>query len=345
MPETVPGTGAPKISVCIPTYNRAALLPAFLQSIFAQTHPDFEVVIADNASTDATAEIIGGISDARLRYHRNETNIGPFRNMNLLLEMARGEYVTIVHDDDLYAPEFLERLSAMLDAHPDVGMVHCAAYEVDADGARRRLVQAYPTTRVVAGDTEFVRYLQNHNVCCSSVMARRRLYLDTGGFDLDLLCADYMMWVKMAARADIAYVAEPLLNMRVHLETVTSWLNPARWHSEFRTILERGLELGARLKPQLVRDRAGIERLAARTQGRRFLVAELAAVARGDYELARGYREVLQALRGLGLSSAYTLTAGLLTNRVGQRLLAAGNQVRRARARRHSELHGKAART
>ncbi len=329
-------TGAPRISVCVPTYNRAPLFRPFLDSILRQTFTDFEVVVADNCSTDATPEIVNTISDPRLRYHRNEKNIGPFGNMNLLLQLARGDYITIVHDDDLYAPQFLETLGAMLDRHPDVGMVHCAAHEVDADGTRRRLVRAYPTTRVLPGDQEFVRYLQNHNVCCSSVMARRSLYLEAGPFDLDLLCADYMMWVRMAARADVAYVAEPLLDMRVHLDTVTSWLNPARWHSDFVVILERGLAVGAELRPALVRDRAAITRLAATTQGRRFLVAELAAVSRGDYELARGYLEVLRKLRDIGLSPAYTATASLFTNRLGQSLLSLGARIRRTRARRVS---------
>ena len=336
MSETAPAS-APKISVCVPTYNRAALLKPFLACLFKQTLTDFEVIVSDNCSTDATREIVAGCSDPRLRYHRNETNIGPFGNMNLLLELARGTYVTIVHDDDLYAPEFLERLSTMLDQYPSVGMVHCAAHEVAADGTRQRLVRAYPTTRVLPGDQEFVRYLQNHNVCCSSVMARRSLYRETGPFDLDLLCADYMMWVRMAARADVAYVADPLLEMRVHLDTVTSWLNPARWHSDFETILDRGLALGVELKPDLVRDREALKRLAARTQGRRFLVAELAAVSRGDYELAKGYRDVLEKLRTIGLSRAYTAVAAALTNPVGRRLLSLGVRVRRARARRISD--------
>jgi hypothetical protein len=218
-------------------------------------------------------------------------------------------------------------------------MVHCAAYEVDEDGTRRRVVQAYPTTRVIPGDQEFVRYLQNHNVCCSSVMARRTLYLEAGPFDLDLLCADYMMWVKMAARADVAYVAEPLVNMRVHVDRVTSWLNPARWYQDFRVILDRGLALGAQLKPELVRDRPRIERLAATTQGRRFLVAELAAVSRGEFDLADGYRSVLKDLRSLGLSPMYAWTADALTNGIGRQLLALAARVRRARARRLSDAH------
>ena len=68
---------APKVSVCVPTNNRAALLKPFLTCLFKQTLADFEVIVSDNCSTDATREIVAGFSYLRLRYHRNETNIGP----------------------------------------------------------------------------------------------------------------------------------------------------------------------------------------------------------------------------------------------------------------------------
>ena len=118
---------------------------------------------------------------------------------------------------------------------------------------------------------------------------------------------------------------------------MTSWLDPARWHSEFEIILKRGLALGAELKPDLVRQPTAIVKRAARTQGRRFLIAELSAVSRGDYALADGYREVLRKLRQIGLSPAYTLTTALLTNRFGRFVLSIGARLRRARARRFVE--------
>src|SRR5437588_7283045 len=154
----------PKISVCVPTYNRAPLLGAFLASLLNQTCRDFEIIVADNCSSDETPQIVHSFADPRLRYHRHDRNIGPFANMNYLIDQARGAYICIVHDDDLYGPEFLERESAMLDSHPAVGMVHCAVYEADAAGERRQVVRAYPTTRVLAGRDEFIRYLQGHNV-------------------------------------------------------------------------------------------------------------------------------------------------------------------------------------
>jgi glycosyltransferase involved in cell wall biosynthesis len=338
-------TAPPKVSVCVPTYNRAPLLKTFLATIFAQTYPNFEVIISDNCSTDATPEIIGAISDPRLRYYRNDTNIGPYANMNRLLELAAGEYVSIVHDDDLYSPQFLEREADMLARHPGVGMVHCAAREIDADGTPRQIVRAYVTTCVRPGQAEFLRYLEGHNVCCSSVMARRSLLQQAGPFDGRYLCADFLMWMKLALHADVGYIADPLLDMRVHPDTVTSWLDPARWHREFVTLLEEGFALGVSKDASLARRRTAIFRRASRAQGRRFVIAALAAASRGDFELAGGFATVLERLRPIGLPALYATVPRLFMNRFGRTVLTAAARVRRARARRQAQSYaGRAAR-
>jgi glycosyltransferase involved in cell wall biosynthesis len=336
MPDVAP---APKISVCVPTYNRAPLLRNFLASILNQTFRDFEVIVADNCSTDETPEIVQAFDDSRLRYVRHDRNIGPFANMNYLIAQARGSYICIVHDDDVYFPAFLERESDMLDRHPAVGMVHCAVYEVDADGRRRQVVRAYPSTVVLHGKDEFVRYLEGHNVCCSSVMARAQLYRDNP-FDPRFLCADFLMWMKFALRADVAYIAEPLLEMRVHGDTVTSWLNPMRWHDEFMAIAEEGFTLGTQSYPALAGQRTALFQRAGRAQGKRFLTAGLAAVSRGEFELARGYTAVLEKLQAVGLPRTYSAAVRLLTNEPGRRLLQVIAGVRRSRARRLTQESG-----
>src|SRR5437868_4868847 len=132
MPDPAAGA-SPRVSVCVPTYNRAPLLKNFLSSILNQTFRDYEVIVADNCSTDDTRAVVAAFTDPRLSYHRHDRNIGPFANMNWLIERARGTYLCIVHDDDLYFPEFLARECALLEAHPGMGMVHCAVHEVTAD--------------------------------------------------------------------------------------------------------------------------------------------------------------------------------------------------------------------
>jgi glycosyl transferase family 2 len=331
MPDPRPST--PRISVCVPTYNRASLLKNVLNSILSQTFGDFEVIVADNCSTDETPEVVRSFRDPRVRYHRHEQNIGPFGNMNFLIGEARGEYLCIAHDDDVYYPEFLQKELEMLDRYPNAGMVHCAVNEVDVDGTRRQVVKAYPTTRALDGKSEFVRYLQGHNVCCSSVTARASLFRENP-FDSRFLCADFLMWMKFALRADVAYVAEPLLDMRVHAVTVTSWLNPMKWHDEFMAILNEGFALGVQVDPGLAGQREKLFRIAGRAQGRRFLTAALSAIARGDFALARGYTAVLVKLQTAGSPRLYSVATRLLTNGAGHRLLKLVAGVRRLRARR-----------
>ena len=97
---------------------------AFLASLLNQTCRDFEIIVADNCSSDETPQIVHSFADPRLRYHRHDRNIGPFANMNYLIDQARGAYICIVHDDDLYGPEFLERESALMEEARALGSCH-----------------------------------------------------------------------------------------------------------------------------------------------------------------------------------------------------------------------------
>lgn len=328
----MPVTTTPKVTVCLPTYNRAGYLASCLTGILGQTFRDFEVLVSDNCSTDATPDVVQACADPRIRYHRNEMNIGVFPNMNRCLAQARGEYVCILHDDDVYSPRFLEREVELLDRYPTAGLVHCAAYEIDARNLRRRLIRAYPQDCLREGKQEFLRYLGGHNICCSTVMARRRLYQDMGGFDPSYLCSDFFMWLQFALQADIAYVAAPLVAMRVHDCALSSSIEPARWCREYLALMERGLKLADSACPSLLRERGPILRRAIRAQGKRFFVMAMGAVTAGEQQLAGGYVDVLRQLESRGLSPAYARGASLLNNRIGRLALSLVRRFWRAGA-------------
>jgi hypothetical protein len=166
-------------------------------------------------------------------------------------------------------------------------------------------------------------------------MARSSLYRDNP-FDMRFLSADFLMWIKFALQADVGYIAEPLVEMRVHPDTVTSWLDPMRWHDEFMAILEEGFEIGSQVHPSLGNQREALFRKAGRAQGKRFLTAALSAVSRGEFEVARGYTDVLEKIQAIGLPRAYSVAARLLTNAPGRRVLQVVAGARRNRARRIS---------
>lgn len=327
-----PGAAPPKVTVCLPTYNRAAYLGACLDSLLAQTFRDFEVIVSDNCSPDATPEAVAQRPDPRVRYIRNERNLGAFPNMNRCLALARGEYVCVAHDDDLYEPRFLERQAAMLDRHPGAAFVHCATYEIDGEGRRRRVVRAYPEDRLLEGKAEFMLYLGGHNVCCSTVMVRRALYDRVGGFDPGLLASDWLMWLKLCLEGDVAYVAEPLACMRVHGASFSSSLDAGQWCRDFLAILDRGVAMAQKTCPSLVADQRDLVRRAVRSQGRRFFVAAMAAICEGNQKAADGFIAVLRELERRGLPRVYARLAAACNNPAGQLCLEGVRRVRRLRA-------------
>lgn len=119
---------APGISVLVPVYNREEFLPACLESACAQTVRDLEVIVVDNASTDATWNVCRSFAarDSRIRIFRNASNIGPVRNWRRCFEEARGLYGKVLFSDDLISPSFLERTLPYL-ADPEIGFVFTMA--------------------------------------------------------------------------------------------------------------------------------------------------------------------------------------------------------------------------
>jgi glycosyltransferase involved in cell wall biosynthesis len=323
----------PSVTVCLPTYNRSGYLHGALESILKQTLTDFEVIVADNCSTDSTQEVVAGFSDPRIRYVRRDENIGHYRNMNEALAEARGEYVAVVHDDDVYAPEFLAREKAMLDAHPSVGMVHCAVYVVDPE---RRLLHRHRvarSTRVAKGVDEFMRYLGGHDVSCSTVMCRRDVWRAAGPFQHQYMCGDFLMWLNIALRTDIAYIADPLVETRVHQSSATSTMNPQRWYREFFEIVDIAIASLYERHPEITRPREELLRIGAVQQSKRFLMAAIAAAAEGQADLAREYAGVLDALRARGAPAVYGFAARACLGPLGRPFLVPVREIRRMVAR------------
>lgn len=126
----------PRVTIGVPVYNGAEYIAETLDSLLVQDAADFEIVISDNASTDGTAEICAEYMkrDSRIKYVRNEKNLGGAYNYSRLVELADGEYFKWASADDICAPSFISACSRVLDENPDVVLAYPQTMMIDATG-------------------------------------------------------------------------------------------------------------------------------------------------------------------------------------------------------------------
>lgn len=135
----------PKVTVGVPTYNRADHLRNALVQILAQDYRDLELIVSDDASTDSTPEIVRQFNDDRLIYSRNESNLRIPGNLNAILSRARGDYIVFLHDHDSFHPSLVSRMVRVLDTNVDVGLVFSGLAWTDHLGLGYRvLLEDFP---------------------------------------------------------------------------------------------------------------------------------------------------------------------------------------------------------
>ncbi len=222
---------SPRVTVVIPTFNRARFLPVAVDSVLAQTFGDFRLLIADNASTDETPEIVARYDDPRIDYVRRAENLGITANHNLALRDVTSDYCLIVPDDDVLFPQILERTVAALDANPRAGMVHGRFQILGEDGAVLKELDDWTygldADTVEPGET-FIResMLWSCRVCASTALIRVAA-LPEPPFDQDEFPAiDFGMWLRMALDWEMAFVAEPLAGYRIHGASYSAAFGP-----------------------------------------------------------------------------------------------------------------------
>ena len=148
----------PRVTIGVPAYNAARFLPVALDSLVGQTYANIEIIVVDNASTDATGDIARDFAarDPRIRYVRNPQNIGAGRNFIRCVELTRTELFRWQSADDYSAPTFVERCVAVLDAHPDVVQAYPRAVLVDENGVE---LERYDEKISTLADSPRERYL------------------------------------------------------------------------------------------------------------------------------------------------------------------------------------------
>jgi glycosyltransferase involved in cell wall biosynthesis len=216
----------PAVSVCIPTYNRAALLRQAIGSVLEQCFQDFEIVIYDNASTDDTGEVVRSFADERIRYFRNGKNLGHRENWKRCFRAAQGSYLAPLPDDDMMLPENLSKKIEFLRQNPHVGLVHSKYHVIDQDSQIliRDTNWGHGTNRAVDSlekrEDLLVAFINTINL--PTVVFTRACYERVGEFsDRIPFAYDWEYWMRIAVYYDIAFLAEPLVKWRIHSSSLT----------------------------------------------------------------------------------------------------------------------------
>lgn len=211
----------PKVSVCLDSYNYGRFLPQAIESVLRQSFADFEVIIADDCSTDDSLTIAQryALQDDRIIVEAARVNRGMVKNRNACLESARGEYIKWLHADDfLTSTEALARMVAVLDGNRAISLVASARQMVSEDSRPLEVWSSFDQTRPIAGTTVITRCLfEQRNLIGgpSAVMFRRALA--TRGFDeAFFVMADLEMWFHLLEQGCFAFIREPLCAFRMH---------------------------------------------------------------------------------------------------------------------------------
>ena len=211
----------PKVSVLMPAYNAASFIKEAIESVLDQTYTDYELVIVDNCSTDNTGEIISKyLSDKRIKYYRNETNIGVVGNFNKCFSYAQGNYLKILCADDKFHPQLLEKFVAAMDQYPNVAIV--ASYTQEF-GLSAQVLKP-PVSHLINGKQLTYEILNNWNYFGhpSNVMFKKS-GLEVGGFRKEYLwMSDWEMWLRILSTGDAYFIPEVLSYTRFHEKQVTS---------------------------------------------------------------------------------------------------------------------------
>ncbi len=211
-------SASPRVSICMPTWNRAHVMPRTLATILAQTYRDLEILICDDGSVDNTRALLERFArEGVCKALFNERNLGLPATMNRLFAEARGEYVGIFHDHDLYQPTLVEESVAVLDAYPSAVLSFTGVVMIDAVTEAPGLTYTGDWGTLVPRD-RLLRTLILESACpiaSAGVLIRASALAQSGGYDpCRGLSGDVDLWIRLLAYGDAVYLQEPLVSIR-----------------------------------------------------------------------------------------------------------------------------------
>lgn len=237
----------PKVSIVIPSYNRADYLGMTLDSILAQSYEDFEVVFVDDGSTDSTKQILETYisSDQRVKYYSQQNSERAVAR-SYGASLAQGDYVCFVDSDDLWYPNKLENQVKIMDENPDVVFSYASVNRIDFDN---KPIKA--ASRQHEGESGYVFFdlLMRNFIPSVTPMIRKEILDKVGKQVTDFIpYEDWDFWLRISRYGKFYHIKEPMGDYRIHPGQSVQNVNAERVEEVTLKVLEANTK-NVELKP------------------------------------------------------------------------------------------------
>ena len=328
-PQVAPPRGMapqPFWSVMIPVYNRTTYLERTLASVLSQDPGagEMQIEVVDDASSEGDSErLVRQVGEGRVDFFRQPRRLGGIGNWNSCIQRSVGEWVHILHSDDVVFPGFYGDFKAALERREDVGAAFCRYATIDESGRWRGISELEsPTRGILAG---FIYKISvGQRIQCPSIVVRRSVYEKLGGFRKDLsYAADWEMWIRIAAHLPIWYEPATLAAWRIHS---ASWTALTVRSGQNIADMRRCVEISHSLLPPDHGD--AISRKAQENVARVAISGAYRALLAGEF--ATAFRQAWEAVKCGAFSRVVLRTLLLLRVRITgvgmQKALSAGKR-------------------
>ena len=205
------------VTVIVNLYNGEATIAEAIESVLAQTFGDWELLIWDDCSNDGSAAIVQRYNDSRIRYVRSEMQVPLGQARQAAIELAQGEWIAFLDQDDLWVPNKLECQLALAREKPDAALIYGRTVRFYQNGAERDYDQAHEYALLPEGDIFTSLFTDSCYIAMSSAMFRRAAVGAIGGIPADIkIIPDYYVYAAVTRRFSAAAVQQVVCRYRMH---------------------------------------------------------------------------------------------------------------------------------
>lgn len=211
----------PKVSVIIPTHNRAHILGRAIKSVQDQTYRDFEIIIVDDGSMDNTEDVIKSFNDERIIYHRCNNNKGVASARNTGISLSRAQYIAFQDSDDVWYPYKLDKIMKVINEHENIDFIYSYGKiirngEIIGEVGKNSYINRLPKKELIIG------LFKSNFIPTQGVIVKKEKIIKVGGFDESFLSAsDHELWLRLIPTCNIFYLDEPLFDVHFSKESIT----------------------------------------------------------------------------------------------------------------------------